>query len=367
MENILFILNFNNSFEGSFMRSIIALSEQLKNNDCQVVCMIPESASSGDWTASLTDAGAEIRTFREGILSIPGNAAKIKKAIKEFDIKIIHSHFCNYAQHLAVSLAMGIRKDIDYIVHVHSTPPRRNQFYEKLATFLTNATVYIAVNDSIHNILNINGKPSVAISNAVDFTRLELSDVTVVKEDYLAQGCDRTILMFGHDFHEKGVDFVIRTLMEYDKEHKFQLLVAVSENIDEATKAVKEICSDVPPWVKLLPARNDIATYFNLADVFVLANRTAGSPYTMIECAYMGVPIIYCDIPGQNDLCIPWSVKISQDNSDELYRAVCEITQEDENETYAMGIESKDFVVNNFSLGTWVYEMLDLYKNINRM
>lgn len=367
MENILFILNFNNSFEGSFMRSIIALSEQLKNNSCQVVCMIPESAASGDWTGSLTDSGAEIRTFKDGLLNIFSNASKIKKIIKEFDIKIIHSHFCSDIQHLAVSLAMGSRKDIDYIVHVHSDPPRRNRFYEKIFTLLTNATVYIAVNDSIHNALKINGKPAVAISNAVDFTRLELSDLAVRKEDYLAPGCEKTILMFGYDFHEKGVDFVIKTLMDYDSEHKFQLLVAVSENIDEATKSVKEICGDTPPWIKLLPARNDIATYFNLADVFVLANRTAGSPYTMIECAYTGVPIIYCDIPGQNDLCIPWSVKINQDNSDELYKAVCEITQEDENETYAMGIESKDYVINNFSLGTWVYEMLDLYKNINRM
>ncbi len=367
MENVLFVLNFNNSFEGSFIRAITALSEQLKNDGCDVICMIPKSTASSDWTRSLSDSGVKIFTFEEGIFGIAKNIAVIKKIIKDYNIKIIHSHFCNYAQHLSVSFAMGSRKDIDYIVHVHSNPPKRNQLYEKLATLLTNATVYIAVNDSIHNILKINGKPSVAVSNAVDFTRLELTDLTVNKADYLAPGCEKTILMFGHDFEEKGVDDVIRMLMTHDTEHKIQLLVAVSENIDKATKSVKEICSEIPPWIKLLPARNDIGTYFKLADVFVLANKTAGSPYTMIECAYMGIPIIYCDIPGQNDMCIPWSVKVGRNDPDELYNVICEILEEDENETYTMGIESKDYVINNFSLGTWVYEMMDIYKNINRM
>ncbi|MBQ8783953.1 MAG: glycosyltransferase family 4 protein [Clostridia bacterium] len=367
MKNVLFVLNFSNSFEGSFMRSILALSEQIENDNGKVVFLIPHSSKQTDWATHLAESGAVVYDFVDGAKGIIKNTKTVKEIIAKYDIKIIHAHFCDYCQHIPVALAKWGKKDIDYIVHVHQNPPKRNQVFEKLATFFINATVYVSVSDSIRNTLSINGKPTVTICNAVDFSRLEFSDESVKKEDYLSDGCKKTVLMFGQDFEEKGVNSVIKALMEYDTEHKIQLLVAVGENTDEATKAIKNICNDTPGWIKLLPARNDIATYFNLADVFVLANKTEGSPYTMIESAYLGVPIIYYDVPGQNEMCIPWSVKVTPEDSAELYKALCEIFREDKQETYTMGLESKDYVIKNYSLGTWVYEIIDLYKNVHRM
>lgn len=367
MKNVLFVLNFNNSFEGSFMRSILALSEQIEINGGKVVYLIPQNSQQTNWANHLVESGACVHYFIEGKKGIIKNTQTIKKLIAEHNIKIIHSHFCGLCQHIPVSLAKSGKRDIDYIVHVHENPPKRHPLYEKLANFLTNSTVYVSVSDSIHNALTINGKPSVTICNAVDFSRLEFADNSIKKENYLAEGCEKTVLMFGQDFEAKGVNSVIKALMEHDIQHKIQLLVAVGENTDEATKAIKSICNDTPGWIKLLPARNDVATYFNMADAFVLANKAEGSPYTMIESAYLGVPIVYYDSPGQNEMCIPWSVKVSQDNSKELYRALCEIFREDEQDTYMMGLESKDYVIKNYSLGTWVYEIIDLYKNIHRM
>ena len=367
MDNILFVLNFNNSFEGNFMRSILALSEQIENDGGKVVYLIPENSRTTDWAVNLSNRGAKVYDFIDGIPGIIKNIRTIKRIIKEHNISIIHSHFCDHRQHIPIAFAKAGKNEVDYIVHVHQNPPKRSSLYEKLAAFVTNATVYISVSDSIHSTLSIGGKPTVTISNAVDFSRLEFSDTNVKKEDYLSDGCQKTVLMFGQDFEEKGVNSVIKALMEHDKEHKIQLLVAVGENTDEATKSIRSLCNDIPGWIKLLPARNDIATYFNLADVFVLANKMQGNPYTMIESAYLGVPIVYYNVPGQNEMCIPWSVKVSPDDSAELYKALCEIFGEDEEETFAMGIESKEYVVKNYSLGTWVYEIIDLYKNVHRM
>ena len=227
--------------------------------------------------------------------------------------------------------------------------------------------MYIAVSESIKNTLSINGKRAVTIMNAVDFSRLDRTDPNVKKEALMAEGCEKSILMFGQDFELKGVDFIVNTLMEKDPEHKIQLFVAVSENTDAATKNVKALCGEIPQWIKLLPAREDVGTYFKLADAFVLANRSEGSPYTMIESAYMGVPIVYWDVPGQNELNIPWSVKVRPDDKDEMYKAILEIFREDKQDTYYMGLETKDYAVNNFSLGSWVYEILNIYKNIGKI
>lgn len=367
MRNVLFVLNFKSTYEGSFIRSINALGEELQRNGIKAIYLLPTACREYEWTKKLSGLGMKVYYFTPGIASILKNTLMIKKIIKQHDIGIIHSHFADYRVHIPVSLAMSGNKNIDYIVHVHMQPTVKKSFYDKLAVFFTNATLYIAVSNSIKNGLDINGRRSVSVPNAVDFSRLEFVDKSVKKGDYVTAAGQSLVFMFGHDFESKGVDFVTNTLAEYDKEHKLQLLIAVSENEEAIKNSLKSIYGQIPHWVTLLPPRNDVATYFSLADVFVSANRIQGSPYTMIECAYMGIPMIYCDVPGLSELNIPWSVKIKSDDSASLYRAISEIVKEDKSETYLMGTESKEYVINNFSLGSWVYEIINIYKNIGRI
>lgn len=367
MENVLFILNYSNSFEGSFIRSITALAEELANNEQKSVFLLPYRSKETEWAVRLAESGADVYFFSPSFFSITKNIFLIKKIIKNHNIAIIHSHFAGKNIHLAVSGAIWNRKNVDYIVHVHTEPKKRNALYDRLAAFFTNATLYIAVSESIENSLSITGRKAVTIPNAVDFSRLDFVDRTVKREDYISSPEQKIAFMFGSSYNAKGVDFVIRSLSEYDKAHRIQLLIAAPENRDEIRKLIKDTYGHFPSWIKLLPPRNDIATYFSLADVFVSANRCQGCPYTMIECAYLGVPIIYRDVPGINELNIPWSVKINSDDTASLYKAICEIVGEDENETLVMGAESKEYVVSRFSLGSWVYEIINTYKNIGRV
>lgn len=368
MKNVLFIINFSSPFEGSFMRSINTLAEELKNDNCKSVFLLPYKSRETDWAAKLAEGGSEVYYFNPSFFLIAKNIFLIKKIVKEHNIGIIHSHFAHRNIHLAVTGAIWNNKNVDYIVHVHYEPEKKSTFYDRLAMFFTDATLYIAVSESIENSLSITGRKAVTIPNAVDFSRLDFVDRTVKKENYLSSPGNKTAFMFGGDFDRKGVDFVIRSLSEYDTEHKINLLIVAPENRDEIRSRIKEICgSSVPSWIKLLPPRNDIATYFSLADVFISANNSQGCPYTMIECAYLGVPIIYRDVPGINELNIPWSVKINSDDTASLYKAICEIVSEDRGETLAMGAESKEYVVSRFSLGSWVYEIINTYKNIGRV
>lgn len=367
MPNILFVLNFASSFEGSFIRSIKALGDEVERNGGKAVYMFEQGVKNTPWMQKFIEDGTSVYFFKDKVSSILPNTFAIKKIIKKYKINIVHSHFANYREHIPISLAVSGNKKIDYIVHVHKEPTPKKPLYERLSTFITNATLYVAVNEAIKNKLTICGKRAITVENAVDFSRLEFIDHSVEKESFLSSPDQKTVFMFGQDFDAKGVDFVIKTLMDYDTQHKFALLVAVSENMDSAVEQVKTLCGEVPSWIKLLPARNDIATYFSLADVFVLANRMQGSPYTMIECAYLGIPIVYCDLPGQNELNIPWSVGIHPEDSSMLYRALCEIVKEDEAETQLMGKESREYVVNHFSLGSWVFEIINIYKNIGRI
>ena len=77
MDNILFVLNFNNSFEGNFMRSILALSEQIENDGGKVVYLIPENSRTTDWAVNLTNCGAKVYDFVDGIPGIIKNIRTI--------------------------------------------------------------------------------------------------------------------------------------------------------------------------------------------------------------------------------------------------------------------------------------------------
>lgn len=367
MKNVLFVMNFKNTYEGSFIRSVIALGEELQRNGGKAVYLIPEACRNYEWTPKLSANGMKVYYFNPSLKSVIKNTLLIKRLIKNFKIEIIHSHFADYRIHIPVSLAMAGKKNLDYIVHAYQEPPSKKPFYDKLSVWFTNATIYIAVSESIKNGLDITGRKSVAVPNAVDFSRLEFVDRNVKKGDYITNSGQSIVFMFGHDFESKGVDFVIRSLAEHDTEHRLQLLIAVSESKDKIEQSIKSVYGSIPHWITLLPPRNDVATYFSLADVFVSANRIQGSPYTMIECAYLGIPMIYCDVPGLNELNIPWSVKIKSDDTASLYKALCEIVKEEKSETYLMGLESKDYVINNFSLGSWVYEIINIYTNIGRI
>ena len=367
MKNVLFVMNFKSTYEGSFIRSMIALGEELQRDGSKAVYFIPEACRDFDWVRKLSTGGMRVYFFNPSLKAVIKNVILIKRLIKDFEIEIIHSHFADYRIHIPISLAMTGRKNIDYIVHVYQEPNIKKNFYDRLAMIFTNATLYIAVSDSIKNGLDITGRRSVSVPNAVDFSRLEFVDRSIGKGDFITAAGQSIVFMFGHDFESKGVDFVTRSLFEYDIEHKFQLLIAVSENKDKIESSIKSVYGSIPDWITLLPPRNDIATYFSLADVFVSANRIQGSPYTMIECAYLGIPMIYCDVPGLSELNIPWSVKIKSDDSASLYKALCEIAKEDKSETYLMGAESKEYVINHYSLGSWVYEIINIYKNIGRI
>ncbi len=360
-------MNFNSTYEGSFIRSMLALGEELQRNGGKTVFLMPEACRAFDWTHKLSAAGMRVCYFSPDIKSVIKNIILIKKLIDDFDIQIIHSHFADYRIHIPVYAAAAGRKNIDYIVHVYQQPQNKKSFYDKLAVLFTNATLYVAVSDSIKNALTITGRKAVTVPNTVDFSRLEFIDRNIKKSDFITKSGQNTVFMFGHDFESKGVDFVARSLAEYDTGHNFQLLIAVSDNKDRIERSIKSVYGDIPEWITLLPPRNDIATYFSLADVFVSANRVQGSPYTMIECAYLGIPMIYCDVPGLNELNIPWSVKIKSDDSASLYEALCEIVKEEKNETRLMGAESREYVINNFSMGSWVYEIINIYKNIGKM
>ena len=54
--------------------------------------------------------------------------------------------------------------------------------------------------------------------------------------------------------------------------------------------------------VKILGFRTDVLELLGKADIFIFPSEIEGLSNAVIEAAYIGIPIVACDIPGVNDI-----------------------------------------------------------------
>ena len=70
MQNVLFILNFTSSYEGSFIRSIEVLAQELVNNGCKSVFLLPFKSKETDWAVNLVKSGADVYFFKPSLFHL---------------------------------------------------------------------------------------------------------------------------------------------------------------------------------------------------------------------------------------------------------------------------------------------------------
>lgn len=360
MHNVLFAMDYASPYMGNFMNSIEALSAQITENGGVCVYLFPKRGISVSWINDLRNNGKLVQFLTGNIFK---DARIIKLLIKKYNIDIIHSHFASYRMHLPIRLARIGHKNVKYLVHVHSQPKSRNPFLDKLVQSAIKPTAYIAVSEPIGDKLSIKGYNVYTVLNSIDFRRLDLyGDIN--KDDYLSDGCEKSVLIFGYNVKIKGVDLALKALNDYDTEHKIQLLICAANNVDKLIDSIKEICTTIPPWVKILTPRNDIATYYKNCDVYLSASRTEGFGYALVESAYTMTPCVFTAIPACLKLNIPNFIAVEAENSKAIYDGIIKACY-DETYTSASNLqESKNYVVENFSLGRWVYDITQIYDKL---
>lgn len=107
--------------------------------------------------------------------------------------------------------------------------------------------------------------------------------------------------------------------------------------------------------------RDELANYYNLADVFVLPSLHEGLPYVIREAMATGVPVIATDVPGNNDLITDGvnGVLLPPNNPHLLAQSILNIFS---NQTYVEKVVTNgyDYVKSKFDLDKIVdkYEII---------
>lgn len=358
--NTLQIMSYVAPYPGNFIRAILALELRLAEGGAKCIYVLPKSMESKPWVKAFAAEGRVVAFLSGHILA---DAATLVGLIRKHRIKIVHSHFVTSAIHLATFLARKVCPSVVSIVHMHNHARRdRSRLKEGLKRALVSPSAYICVSDDVCEDMRAKGYPTdrcVSVPNAIEFSRLDAFDASPVAD---VPADKKRVLLFGFDYERKGVDLAIEALRDYDPEHRIVLMIALAANPEQVATKIKNILGDLPAWIRLLPPREDIATYYRHSDAFISPSREEGFCYALVEAAYCGVPLVASDISGQRSLKIPLTLQFKSEDKRGLYDGMKAATELEPAHRQTVTSKAREYVVSQFRMPDWVDRVVEVYK-----
>lgn len=194
--------------------------------------------------------------------------------------------------------------------------------------------------------------------NAIDFDRLDQYDASFCFEGATHA---KVALMFGFDLYRKGVDLVLEAMAPIAWQENLALAISLSKNHERVLSYIKQKYGICPSWVHVVDARDDVATYYRAADIFISAAREEGLCYAPLEAAYCGCNIISSEIDGVPYAKIPHCKTFPSEDIGLLRKAIVESlvpnTSEQKKETAAA-------IVELFDLDRWAEKEVEILETV---
>ena len=362
---VLHVMNYAASYRGNFMDSLESLDAQLQKEGKKNIYLFTQDAKAEGpmkWIDEMQASG-QIVEFLSG--NRGQDAKLIKRMIKEYGVVIVHTHFITMNQYLAVYQAVFGTK-MPVVMHMHNHSRQAGNLVKNLIRQrLYSRCIMVACSESVFHSLERDypKNEKYAINNGVNFSRLDTYSEVTNKDFNLPEG-EKAFLIFGFDFFRKGVDLAVRALDKLRKEgHAYSLLVSLSTNFDQVEKNIVDILGEMPDWVKIIPARNDVATLYNYADLFLSPSREEGLPYSVIEAGYSKCSVVLSDISAQKYLKVPYGYWFESENVDAFAQQIVKAEQEHEEKLTHLE-EARKTICSHYVLEVWSNKVMGLYHQI---
>ena len=354
------------------MKSLLALEKAMFDSGMGMVYLFPKEAMERDWVRDLISEGKRVY-FRNSTVF-----EALDRINNDYPVSIIHSHFSYIDDYKGIIRFKRDHPEMKTVFHHHdayfvpyvskgySCPVETARKIKKraereIAKRIIMSDAHIACGKDVYDKLReLNFNSFCCIENAIDFQRLE--KYTEISRDGFNNNYNRNvILIFGTDFERKGVDIALKAIDPIAEEYGISLCIVMSANVDENIKKINRLMGIMPEWVKLFPPREDVASYYRAADLFISPSRAEGMTYSVIESAYCKCPMVVSDISGQSHArAIPGAKIVENENVEMLREAIIESITVDNGRLE----EASDYVKENYSLDNWCNRILDLYNNL---
>jgi glycosyltransferase involved in cell wall biosynthesis len=235
---------------------------------------------------------------------------------------------------------------IPHIFHAHSLPKfSENDPRLPLRRGLMHTQRVLCVSEPVADAYKRRGfRDCVLVPNGVDFARLDESKALPLPHPLA--------LCFGYDFTIKGIDTALTAFERYDAAHEWTLGVCAAGHLHEAERALCERYGEIPPWVRLLPGREDVGAYYRSADVFLSASRQEGMPYAVLEAAYCTLPLALSDIAPHTSLGLSGARFFPKEDAEALFEAVRSAADDGQGERRRQEVQQR------YSLEKWTSDVL---------
>lgn len=324
--------------------------------------VFPEQARTCDWIAELP-----VVYFTDWTIN---SWKRIWKQIeKNGGVDIIHNHFIGGWQALNMRLALPSKSH--FVWHFHNHLTYKHGIKGKIKNYV-NWWIYhngwkIGVSDSVSDSVRaITSKNVTTIYNAIDFSRLDI----VGKDDYVnRENGTINCMIMGNHFERKGVDIAAKAV-EYLNKSGQKAMLYVSANLKVQDNLYSYLhdrlgSNQFESFLRLIPARDDIATYYQKIDVFLSPSREEGWTWAIDEAIYCGDMIVTSNIPGQNENKVPGFHWIDNPNekdvSKDLANQILNLYQLPKDEKRKIQLKAIEYMKKNYSMEKWTKNVIDVY------
>ena len=286
----------------------LILCKNMKNYEPVVVC-------GGDNLKSIFEK-ENIKSYSVDFTTknILKTTNKLKKIIKENDIKIIHAHDNNASITSYITKKL-YRLDVKVISHIHNCYPwlEGNTKLKKIDTFFRKkydhniACGKLVYDYYIKHTDYINEDNTTSLSNALDID--EISNIDLVEYEEVVKKFnipkDKTILGFiGRLDEQKGIIPFIKEFSKYKESFKDCkiLLVGSGQQETEVKKLIKK--NGLEDLFILTGFQDNIYKFYPIIDIFILPSLYEGLPMVILEAMSFKKAIVSMNVGSINEVII---------------------------------------------------------------
>ena len=361
MKQVVIVANLAATFGGNFIQSMKALQSA---DGISVRYIFPDAARSCEWIPELTKVH-----YTDWSMS---SLRKIWDELKQEDrVDIVHFHFVGGIAGIRCKWVFRHVQRTVWHLHNHVNFTQGIFGYAKngLKKWLYHDSYKIGVSQSVSDSMK-------AISNSHIFTvynAMDLNRLSWIGEDHYIDTSSKAIrcMIMGNHYERKGVDIAAKAVQMLNGGGTPTVLyIALNDSVVPALRDFLQQhlgTDDFDSYIKPIPARNDIATYYKKIDVFLSPSREEGWTWASDEAAYCGCQVIASKIPGQDENTIPGFVwcgnpnkeDITQEMADKILYLAKLPKQEKEKNIKA----AREYMLKEFSMDKWVENILAVYND----
>lgn len=367
----LHLTDYGAPYAGNFIASMRALERLLGEHGDRMVYVLPPRASERAWTREMAKTH-DVRFLDKG--GFFSYMRQVRRLLKETGANILHEHFIHFTEKIAAMIACatcGHKVKVVLHLHNHIVLPRHPLPRLPHMLYFRSVSRFVCCSESVAAHLIADGvkKERVCVAeNAIAFERLDAFDSEARASLPLPQNA-KFALMFGYNYEVKGVDIAVEAVRQLRKRINLPVVLGIvlSSNLETVKTKITQLLNkpELPDWIILLPPREDVASYYHAADVFLSPSRQEGFCYALIEAAYCRTPVLASAIDAQRDLALPQDAFFPPSDPAALSKAmerIVEAPQTPEQEESLL--RTKERVFDRYSLARWAKDVRNAYEAI---